>query len=250
MTSAAVPLLISVNAREPALPTAVVPNATLVAGVGGVLLTVSAATPPVPVPDSATVAGLPAALCAIVRFPLFAPSLPGVKVTLTVQLAPADNIAGNAPQLLPVCTNCVASPLIPRLLSVSDAVPLFLTVRVCVLEVPSACGPKSNLPEETASVATPPVPLPISATTVDPTLCAIERLALFIPSLVGVNVTFSVQFAPAARVAGKSGQPLDVGEVTANCCGEPDIEMLLISSAAVPPLLRVSVRGVLVVPTP
>ena len=43
----------------------------------------------VPVPESATVLGLPVASCAIERLAFLAPVLVGVNVTLTVQLDPA-----------------------------------------------------------------------------------------------------------------------------------------------------------------
>ncbi len=59
----------------------------------------------------------------------------------------------------------------------------------------------------------------------------------------------SVQLAPAARVAGGGGHPFADDDETANCAGEPDIEMPLISSAAVPPLVKVSARAALVDPT-
>src|SRR5271157_1454017 len=55
----------------------------------------------VPVPERATVCGLPEAVSVMVRVPFRVPDAVGVKVTLMAQLAPAATLA---PQLL-VCAN-------------------------------------------------------------------------------------------------------------------------------------------------
>jgi hypothetical protein len=79
----------------------------------------------------------------------------------------------------------------------------------------------------------------------------IERLALFAPLVAGVNVTLSVQLAPAANVAGATGHAFEDGAVTANCAASvPPNAILLIVSAAVPLLVSVRVRAALVVVTP
>lgn len=134
MVSAAVPVLVTVSVCEPEPPTAVLPNETLVVGVGGALLTVSAGTPPVPVPDRVTAVGLPAALWAIERFPVFAPSLLGVKLTVTVHPAPGASVAGASGQAFAAdaeTANCAESvPPRDRLLMVSAAVPPFVNEKV------------------------------------------------------------------------------------------------------------------------
>jgi hypothetical protein len=79
-----------------------------------------------PVPVSDTCCGLPAALSVIVRVPLADPVAVGVKVTLTVQLAPAASVA---PQLLLSANVPVtAIELIVRL-----ALPVLETVTVCAV---------------------------------------------------------------------------------------------------------------------
>src|SRR5205823_1091657 len=50
----------------------------------------------VPVPESATVCGLPGALSVIVSVPMREPSAVGVNVTLTAQLAPAATLGPQA----------------------------------------------------------------------------------------------------------------------------------------------------------
>jgi hypothetical protein len=168
--SVAVPPLETVSVCEPELPTLMEPNDKLVVGAGGDALTVIAATPPVPEPVSEIVVGLPEAPCTMESVPRLSPLLSGVNVTPTVQLDPAPRIAGKAPQLLAVGTNCVLSPETFTLCSVRDAVPLFVSVSVCVLEVPNACGLKTRPPVDAVKAPTPPAPVPARATAVRPTL--------------------------------------------------------------------------------
>src|SRR6185436_6721761 len=93
---------------------------------------------PAPVPERATVSGEP--LLLTVSVPVRAPAAAGVKVTLTVQLAPAPRLA---PQVL-VCENSVEPEVMP--LRVTVAVPGFRTVTVCAaLVVPTFCVAKVRL---------------------------------------------------------------------------------------------------------
>ena len=62
--------------------------------------------------------------------------------------------------------------------------------------------------------------------------------ALFGPVVVGLNLTLTVQLAPAARPAPPIGQAL----VLENCAGfNPVIPMLLMTTAVTPVLLTVTV---------
>ena len=79
-------------------------------------------TAPNPVPLRLTL-GLAVALLAIVTFPDLLPTERGVKVTLTVQLAPAARLV---PQLL-VWAN---GPVVAMLVIVMVALPVLLRVRV------------------------------------------------------------------------------------------------------------------------
>ena len=81
----------------------------------------------VPVPPSATVLGLPEALCAIDRLADLAPVLDGVNVTLIVQLAFG---VSDAEQVF-VWANCAASaPVIDMPLTERLAVPVLVIVTV------------------------------------------------------------------------------------------------------------------------
>ena len=170
IVSAAVPLLVSVSARTALI--VVTPwslNATLVAD------SVTAATPPVPVPLSATAAGLPVALWATDRLALFAPLLAGVKLRMIEQLAPAASVAGatgHTPAADAAIANCAAStPPIDTPLIVSAAVPLLVSVSVRVLlVVETPWSPKPTLLADSLTAATPPVPVPLSARLVVPAL--------------------------------------------------------------------------------
>ena len=79
----------------------------------------------VPEPLSATVLGLPVALCAIDRLADFAPALDGVNVTLIVQLA----FGGTDAVQVFVWANCAASaPVIETPLTARFAVPVLVIV--------------------------------------------------------------------------------------------------------------------------
>jgi hypothetical protein len=79
-----------------------------------------------PVPDNATVCGLPAALSVKLRVPVRVPAAEGLKVTLTVQLALTARLA---PQL----ELAEKSPLAAMLLTLRVAWPVFLSVTLWAL---------------------------------------------------------------------------------------------------------------------
>jgi hypothetical protein len=88
-----------------------------------------------PVPDSAMVWGLPAALSAMVIVALPVPVAPGVNVTLIVQLLPG---ARDDAQLLVSTNSLLCGPEIVILLIESPALPVFVTITVCApLVVPT-----------------------------------------------------------------------------------------------------------------
>jgi hypothetical protein len=89
MFNGAVPVFCTVEVCVAvAVPTWRAPNVKL----DGVKLTAGAGAFPVPLKPTAC--GLPAALSAIDRLAARAPAAVGVKLTDTVQLAPAPNVAG------------------------------------------------------------------------------------------------------------------------------------------------------------
>src|SRR5262249_56729449 len=109
----------------------------------------------VPVPAKATVCGLVGALSLNVNVPLRTPIRVGVKVTLTVQLAPGATVVPQV--LLPMAK----SPLMLILLTLSVPAPVFVSVTTFPgLVVPSTLLPKARLVADsvTAGGACTPVP--------------------------------------------------------------------------------------------
>jgi hypothetical protein len=172
-----------------------------------------------------------------------------VKVTEIEQL-PAGGVSTAEHAL--VTANDPASPPTETPLIVAFAVPPLDTVstRTSLVEF-SVSAPNATLVAETVTDAAPPLPVPLNAIVVVPTLCTMARLALFAPLLDGVNVTLIVQLAPAANVAGATGQAFDVAPDTANCPACAPLTVVLVIVSAAPPLLvSVSVRAALLAPTP
>ena len=117
MLSAALPEFVRVIAFGAlVVPTAWLPKLRLV----GEKLTPAAT----PVPDRATVCGLPVALSVTVIVPGWLPVAVGVNVTLIAQFAPA---ATDAPHVL-VCPYCALATMLVML---SAAVPEFVSVTLC-----------------------------------------------------------------------------------------------------------------------
>ena len=113
---------------------------------------------------------------------------------------------------------------------------------MAALVVPTASLPKACVAGNTATGATP---IPVSEVVweeVEP-LSLTVNVPLRVPSTEGVKVTEILQFAPAAKVFGVSGQ------VVEDSAKSPDAEMLLMVSADVRVLVRVKFPGVLVVCT-
>src|SRR5260221_6529155 len=110
-----------------------------------------------PVPDSETVAGLPGALLAMLSVPVREPVAVGVKVTLTVQDAPAARVV---PQLLV----CAKSPVAENEETDAAVPPVLLTVTACEpLVEPTVWLPKDTL-DGFAETDGPEVPPPLGKT--------------------------------------------------------------------------------------
>ena len=84
----------------------------------------------VPVPERATVWGLPVALSVIVRAAERFPVAAGLKLTLIVQLAPAATLD---PQLLVWAKSLTLAPEIAMLVTLKDAVPELERVIDCTV---------------------------------------------------------------------------------------------------------------------
>src|SRR5258708_10052931 len=149
----------------------------------------------VPVPLRETVCGLPGALSVTDSVPLRFPICVGLKVTLTVQLAPAAN---ELPQVWVCAKSPAAVPVIAIPLIVKVIVPTLVSVTVFAgLDVPRTTVPTLRLVSESFAV----VPIPVR-----PTFCGLPaalsvtlRAAVRVPLAVGLNVTLMLQLAPAAN---------------------------------------------------
>jgi hypothetical protein len=112
--------------------------------------------PLIPVPLSATVCGLLAALSVMVTAPVRVPVAAGVKVTPKVQKAAGATEAG---QLLLVTRK---SPPATMLVMVKVAVPVLVKVTVCALLVVPTCWlPKVRLLADRLAMGITPVPLKV-----------------------------------------------------------------------------------------
>src|SRR5712692_6764301 len=131
---------------ELVLPTATVPK----------FREVGETTTDCPVPERATVCGLPGALSLNDNVPLRAPFLVGVNVTLTAQFAPAATVA---PQVL---LEIWKSPLAVMLEMFSVALPTLVSVTVCgglVCPIPTFLKFRADADRETAGPPPPPQPV-------------------------------------------------------------------------------------------
>jgi hypothetical protein len=108
----------------------------------------------VPVPVKATVCGVVSASSLKVNVPLRIPIAVGLKVTLTVQFAPAATVV---PQVLALMAK---SPLIVILLIFSVLVPVFVSlIAFAVLVVASTLFPKARFVADSATAGVlPPLP--------------------------------------------------------------------------------------------
>ena len=123
MVSAAVPLLVSVtDFAALVVPVFWLPKLRLV----GVSVTPGAEI--VPVPESATLCGLPVALSTIVTLALRLPVAEGVKVTLIAQLLPAASVLGLIGHVFVWAKSPAFVPLTAMLVIASAAVPLLVSV--------------------------------------------------------------------------------------------------------------------------
>jgi hypothetical protein len=143
-----------------------------------------------PVPVRVTVWGLEGSPSVIERVAVREPVAAGVKVTLTVQLAPPARLD---PQVF-VCPNSVGSvPLKVKAVTGMAAVPPFVTVTVlAVLGVPTTV--ELNVMDLGELVrAAVSVPVSVAVVGVITALSAIEMDAVRLPLPCGVNVTVMVQ---------------------------------------------------------
>jgi len=195
-----------------------------------------------PVPDSGTVRGLPVPLSVMVSVALLVPVEVGAKVTDIVHDAPA---ASDGPQRLasenwPGLVPPSAAPLI---VSVVEP-PLVRVTTRGALAVLTAWFPNAS---DVGETVTGPLllPLPESGTVcgLPGALLAMLSVAERVPAAVGVKVTVIVHEAPAASV-----DPQVVVRAKSPALVPVMLVPLMVNEAD-PVLVRVTVRGALVVPT-
>ena len=155
-----------------------------------------------------------------------------MKTTLRLQLAFGAKLL---PQVLVSEKSVEFVPPTEMLVMLSAALPTFVIVTFfAVLAVPTFTIPKLKL----AGISFTAVPVPESATDCVPSLSAMFNVPACLPVAVGVNFTDIVQLAPAATLV---PQVL----VSENSL---EVAILVILSAALPLLVRVTDFAALLVP--
>jgi hypothetical protein len=190
-----------------------------------------------PVPESATDCGL--LLAASVKFnvALRVPVAVGENVTLTVQL---DKAARLVPQiLLEIAKSPAFVPEMAMLLMLSAVLPLFVRVVVFAPPIlPSVTLAQVRLvglTEALPPVELVPVPESVTVCGLFVELSMNSKLAVRVPAAVGPKITFAVQLAETARVV-----PQVLLNIVKSGTLVPVMEMPLIVSVVVPPLVRVT----------
>lgn len=246
MPSAAVPVLVKVTLRAVEVTLTVwfpkasdaVDSVTAGAGTGA------------PVPDRLRTALPLLASEASVSVALRAPAAAGVKLKVTVQLAPTASTPVGV-QVPPRVKSPDAVPVSVSPLKVSAALPLLLTVTDWLaLVVPSTCEAKVSvaaLSEICGVGAAVPEPLSVTADGEPLALCVIVRLALRAPVADGVNASLIVHELDTATLPPtEQVPPAEIWNSAA--CAPPSVSVL-ITSGAVPVLLTVTVWSAEVVAT-
>ncbi len=220
MVSFAFPLFVRVTLSELVVPSFTFPKLKLVGFAPSCTL---AGTP---VPANAIVRGEVGALLTSVTDPETPPEADGVKTVLNVAVFPAATVSGalipDVPKPVPEAATCE----IVRL-----ALPLFETVMVCELLLPTTTLPKAALDGVAAICACVPVPLNAIAMGEPGALLANEMLPLAPPVEDGVKLAESPTLWPALSVVGVDNPTM--------AKPEPDILAEEIVMLAVPEFVRV-----------
>lgn len=171
---------------------------TVIVEVGADDETVKTATP---VPDKATVCGLPLALSAMDKLPLRAPLATGWNTTLAVQLCPtlSKPFKGGPVQVSVVWK----SPLALIFEMERVCVPVLVIVTVCgELTLPTFRFPNDKLVGVTVTCVAEATPVPESAIVcgLPAALSVMLICPAMVPSAVGVKVTGRVQEPPPAAM--------------------------------------------------
>jgi hypothetical protein len=184
MFTAAVPVLLTRICWAPLLlPTITLPKFTLA---GDADSCPTGAADPVPVKGTLRV-GFVALLLVIFTLPVWLPTVVGTNATLNDAVPPGPTVIG---VVMPLTVKF--PPLSPICEMVSDAVPVFVTVKLCDFVCPSTTLPKLKLAGETDNPACVPVPLSAMLSDGFDALLVIVIEPVVLPDAVGVNVALSV----------------------------------------------------------
>jgi hypothetical protein len=232
VTVTSAPLALRLPEADPLVPTTTLPTPT-VAGVA-----VNCPTTVAPLPDNGIVKVGFDAFEVIVRLPLTVFVDSGANETLKVALCPTAKSSGAA---IPLKLN--PDPLIPILEMLTPEVPVLVTVSDNCLLLPTFTPLNVRLVGSDPSVpgaASTPVPESESCAEAFEASLVIETVALKAAAELGVNITLSGDFCPAAIVTGRLGPVSEKYLV--------EIAALLIVTEAVPVFSAVR-ASVLLVPS-
>jgi hypothetical protein len=184
----------------------------------------------IPVPDSETLVGEFVALLATVTAPVTSPADVGSNVMLSVAVWFGVN---TNPAATPLAPN--PAPVTPTLEIVTFELPLFVSVTLCAVFVPSFTLPKLKVVGLAPSdwVEATPVPLSGIASGEPAPLFTRETDPLSLPAEVGENTALNFTLAPTAIVIGAE-RPLVLNPV-------PDTLTCEIVALAVPVFIRLMV---------
>jgi len=201
-------------------------------------VTVTVATPGVPVPVSVTVCGLPVPVSVNVIAPVRVPVAVGLNVIENTHGSASTPMLGHCASVAPA-----KSPVVTMLLKISGKFPLFDTVTVCAaLVVPTAWLPNVNEVGAIPIASATPVPLRATVCGLPVALSVNVIVPLRVPAAVGVNVIWNVHgFASTAML----GHCASVAPAKS-----PVIAMLVNVTAVFPVFDTVNVSGELVDPNP
>jgi hypothetical protein len=185
-----------------------------------------------PFPVKLTVCGLPEALSATESLAWRVPFAVGLNVTLMVQWALAERLAG---QLLLSLKSPLFVPVMLIPVMVSGALPELVSVTVCEeLVEPTFSFPKLMLVGLSVTAGTVPVPFKLTVCGLPVALSEILTEAVRLPPAVGLKVTSIVQLAFADKLAGQLLVWLK------SLISAPVMVMPLMVSEAFPVLVRVT----------
>jgi hypothetical protein len=199
-----------------------------------------------PVPERLTVWGVSAALSLIVRVASREPVAEGVKVTPTEQVALGAMLAPEQPSAVLAKSAALLPPRLTVLIF-KAVVPLLVTVTVCAaLVVPTGWLPKPRLVADRLTAGATPVPERLTVWGVSAALSLIVRVASREPVAKGVKVTLTEQVPLGATL---TLEQLSAAVLAKSAALLPPRLTVLIFNVAVPLLVTVKVRAILVVPT-